>query len=307
MSRQISNFLSLELPINNEVSYVTSRSPIGPPPDFLDSPNSISQSPLGPPGYVPQSPLGPPPGYLFENTNERRSVRAPRRCSLCRQVGHNRNICTTVVLPVPAVTATRHCSICRQVGHNRRACPSLPSVPAPPTEGQKRMQLRRIIQDFLEFSYPNGSWRRELEWIAVFGTYVCSLTLAQVEEGIENPTPIIREVVRILYRISHPEYPTAPRPSIVRGKDHAKQISIVLDSSCVDEEEKECFICCEEKCTLKTSCGHEFCGGCVRNIIEVGKNTTSSPVCSFCRVPFTCLTTSIPSEQSTLANFINNL
>jgi hypothetical protein len=297
MSRQNSNFLSLQIPFDDEVFYVSSRSPLGPPPDFLDSPNSI-------PDYVPQSPLGPPPGYLFENTNERRRVRAPRRCSLCRQVGHNRNNCPTVVLPIPAGTATRRCSICRQVGHNRRACPSVSVLPS---EGQKRMQLRRIIQDFLQFSYPNGNWRREFEWIAVFGTYICSLTLAQVEEGIENPTPIIREVVRILYRISHPEYLSVPRPTIVRGKDYAKQISIVLESSCVDEEEKECFICCKEKCSLKTSCGHEFCGGCVSSIIEVSKNTTSAPVCSYCRVPFTCLTTSIPSEQSTLANFINSL
>ena len=249
MSRQNSNFLSLAIPINNEVTYVS------------------------------RSPVGPPPGFPAENTESHHHVSASRRCS-----------------------------VCRQAGHNRRACPTLPSVSAPPSEGQQRMRLRRIIRAFLELSYPNSDWRRELQWIAVFGTYVCSLTLAQVEEGILNPIPIIRDVVRILYRISHPEYSPSAAPAIFLGKDHAKKISLVLDISCEETvEETECYICCEEKCSLKTSCGHEFCGTCVSNIIEAGKNTTSAPVCSFCRVPFTCLTTSESSVHTSINDFIKNL
>lgn len=317
MSRQNSNFLSLVYPINNEETFI-SRSPDVPPPDYndYDTESPIYYASHSPIHFPPRSPDVPPPGFLAENTESRHHVSASRRCSICRQSGHNRRACPSASVTMFSenavdngnVNASRRCSICRQAGHNRRACPTLPSVSAPPSEGQQRMRLRRIIKAFLEFSYPNDDWRRELQWIAVFGTYVSSLTLAQVEEGILNPIPIIRDVIRIIYRISHPEYSYSAAPAIFLGKDYAKRISLVLDISCEETiGVTECYICCEEKCSLKTSCGHEFCGTCVSNIIEAAKNTTSAPVCSYCRVPFTCLTTSESSVHASLNVFIKNL
>ncbi|NBU98798.1 MAG: hypothetical protein EBS19_11420 [Spirochaetia bacterium] len=181
-------------------------------------------------------------------------------------------------------------------------------------EGTTRQQLHRVILSFLEFTLPNGNWRHSEEWNTVFIAFLGSLHSTQVEEALANPTPIIRAVLRMLYGFTpvsndaFTPYVPAPTTRRVLGKDHAKQISLVLDESSEKKvEETECVICCEHKCSVKTNCGHEFCANCVNSIIDTEKNKTSKPLCSFCRVPFSSLTTSDHFAYSALADFIKSL
>lgn len=331
MSRLNLNSLSLVYPsdseqdrqITNVPSYV-SLSPLMPPPDY--TPTIEPRSPLASPReYVIRSPLGPPPGYVHR-------VREQRRCSVCRQTGHNRNACPSVPVPaentpaLPSVRAPRRCAFCRQTGHNRMTCPTadartrdislsstrvrsdiqpVPSVLTVTNEQAARERLQRMIQSFLEFTLPGGTWRRPEEWITIFVTFLGSLSLDEVEEAILNPIPITRDVIRILYRI-RPINTNIPRG--VLGKDHAKKISLSIDTYHVEtQKDNECFICNDNVCSLKASCGHEFCVTCVNAIIVTVKDKTSAPLCSFCRQPFTSLTTSDHFVYSTLADFINNL
>jgi len=217
------------------------------------------RSPHGPPpGYVPRSPVGPPPSALPH-------VRAPRRCSLCRQPGHNKNSC-----------------------HTARVI-------------SQRQQLKSIVTSFLEVAYPSGTSMRP-EPQAALVRFLDSLSSVQVEEAIISPAliinyPLFHQVVRIIHRILH--------PVTILGKNHAKKIALILEP--YKEEKLECFICCEESCSLKASCGHEFCGNCVSSIIDTSKNTTSPPLCSYCRDPFTSLAVSDHFVYVTLADFIEKL
>ena len=299
------NSLSLAYPSGSEDAWV-------PPP--IDS-------------YVPRSPLGPPPGFNASVvvSEQLQPVRAPRRCSICRQTGHKRNTCpsasastsvsaenTEVSLRSLDVRAPRRCSLCRQTGHNRNACPTASaSATASATavtvsnEDTLRQQLYCIVLSFLEFTFPGGSWRRTEEWFA-FVIWLDSLTSVEVEDAILDPIPITRLVVRILYRNLRPTATNVPRSLL--GKDYAKKISLVFDVSCEENVEKpECFICCDRLCSLNASCGHEFCVNCVNNIIDASKDKTSAPVCSFCRIPFASFTTSDHFTYTVLADLIKNI
>jgi len=243
--------------------------------------------------WQPQTPLGPPPTDIHR-------VRAPRRCSLCRGLGHDRRACVTVVPTENTqvlqqrvrTRAPLRCCNCERSGHSVRNCPNT-----------SHQLLCNIILSFLEFSYPDDSWRRPTPFLAIFHTFMNSLTPAQIEEAILSPNIVYRQVARILHQTN-----ARAHAATARGKDYAKKISLVFDVSCEEKAEKvECFICCEESCSLKASCGHEFCGTCVNNIIVAVKDKTSPPVCSYCRAPFTCLTTPEPSVYATISDFIKNL
>jgi hypothetical protein len=179
--------------------------------------------------------------------------------------------------------------------------------------GTPHQQLCNIIYSFLEFSYPDGRWRRTDVWIAIFHTLIDTLTPIQIHEAILVPNIVFRQITRIIHEmINNRRQNTFPPDSaasrVILGRDHAKKITLVFDISCEEKaENQECFICCDKTCSLKASCGHEFCGDCVNNIIDTIKHNTNAPVCSFCRVPFTCLTTSEPSVHASLSEFIKKL
>jgi hypothetical protein len=229
------------------------------------------------------SPIELPSTFVVENAQSIGIVRAPRRCSICRQIGHNRRGCPTANARVPIDQP-------------------IPTVLTTSDEGTRRQRLSRIIISFLEFTLPNGAWRENELWMAIFITYLGSLTNAQVEEAILSPFHITSEVIRIIYTSCN------PNSDVLLGKHYAKKISLVLDISCEDKvDQHECFICCDSKCSIKANCGHQFCSTCVNTIIDTGKNKTSAPFCSFCRLSFSSFTTTDHFAYSTVADFIKNL
>jgi len=243
--------------------------------------------------YAPHTPPGPPPAAV-----ELHNTRLVRRCTICRRVGHNRRSCATAANVPPL----RICINCGGTDHDLIRCPGTP-----------RQQLCNIIYTLLMFSYPDDSWTRDDICIAIFHTLMDTLTPTQIQEAILVPNTVFRQVTRIVHEMvnSRRQYifpPNSDASRVILGRDHAKKITLICDNSCEEKSEnQECFICCDKSCSLKASCGHEFCGDCVNNIIDTGKDNTSSPVCSFCRVPFTCLTTSEPSVHASLSEFIKNL
>jgi hypothetical protein len=102
--------------------------------------------------------------------------------------------------------------------------------------------------------------------------------------------------------------PVVVAPKIKTGCDFAKEMSVVKCSRPLfGKEKKECGICYEKNCTVRTGCGHDFCGRCIAKIIGSNKNMTSAPSCSFCREPITKISTSITEMHVKLCTFINNL
>jgi hypothetical protein len=99
--------------------------------------------------------------------------------------------------------------------------------------------------------------------------------------------------------------PTGPPLRRATGKDYAQDIVIELQASL--QETPECFICCDELCSVKTSCGHEYCAKCVAKILYVNKDKTTAPVCSFCKAPFSKFTVPSAFVETKLESFIKKL
>jgi uncharacterized protein YfcZ (UPF0381/DUF406 family) len=81
----------------------------------------------------------------------------------------------------------------------------------------------------------------------------------------------------------NPDYTLLER---LRNNTNNKKMEVVClhQESKEKEETEECSICyelTEYSNQVKLNCHHEFCGGCVKKIIE--KN--NQPCCAFCRVP----------------------
>jgi hypothetical protein len=134
--------------------------------------------------------------------------------------------------------------------------------------------------------------------------HVQDLSYRELKLALKNPMPIIRfGYTQLILRVEQRSVAQQP----ILGADHARNIQIQSNE---DEEEKEaveCFICCDHSCSVTTSCGHEFCVDCVMSIIHTNKAKTSPAVCSFCKAPFTQLTTKSSLSHTTLTEFIKNL
>jgi hypothetical protein len=188
----------------------------------------------------------------------------------------------------------RRCSGCRETGHNIRNCP----------ENYIRRErlfdyiLVRIISRVPDISLYPRFYERAGDAIYLF---VQSLTRTEVVEGFNPGSFAIVHSYTILTDILN----SMERTQKVLGKDHAKLIELELKTS--NEERSECFICCDKKCSVTTDCGHEFCGGCVINILKENSNKTTSPFCSFCKAPFTKFSVSDSLSYEEVYDFINNV
>jgi hypothetical protein len=256
-----------------------SYSPRSPPPAYVAH---VSYSPRSPPpayvAHVSYSPHSPPPAYVAQVSYSPRSPPPPLRLA----------------------RAPRKCSGCRQIGHTIRNCPG--------NDGAREALFDDII-DRIVRRVPNL-----LSYPEIFGTamddihrYIRSLSIREVRQGsrpgsvvICNCYTLISDVLTTIEDISR----ARPRPLL--GKHHAKQISILVTNE-EKREEIECFICCDRVCSIKASCGHEFCGECVMSIIDTGKNKTSAPQCSFCCAPFSKFTAYDRITYEALGNFIENM
>lgn len=289
MSSHSLSLVHPESPENTQEAFVNFmplgfRSPLGPPPD-------IEYTPLSPPPQVthlphhqatevieiPDSPLSPPPAAA-----PLRRARAPRRCSTCRLTGHN----------------SRNCPEVRQVIN--------------PRNNLMHIMRSRVLQRVPDlYQFPD---LRERIYEKI-NLYVFELSARQLRLYTQNPQPAVIYAYRVTldevdsYALLHNRAlrrpaPQAP-PRSALGAVHAKNIAVELHTS--SEELTECEICFEQKCHVKTGCGHLFCGGCVVSIINENKHKTKPPICSFCRAPFTKFTVSSSSVHAEICEFIQNL
>jgi len=199
--------------------------------------------------------------------------------------------------------APRKCSGCRQTGHTIQNCPGN-NVAREALFDNIIDRIARRVPELL--SYPE-----------IFSTamddihrYIRALSIKDVREGSRPGSLVIRNCYALITDILNViEERTAATSGPLLGKDHAKKIDIEFDVSGEDEinEAPECFICCNQVCSVKSGCGHEFCGECVMTILETEKNKTTSACCSFCRVPFVSFATSDYSTYDALCDFIEKL
>lgn len=137
--------------------------------------------------------------------------------------------------------------------------------------------------------------------------HVNCMTYRELTTALRNPFPTItyshEELLLLIenYRIFQISRHHVP----LLGRDYTKKIVIELTPS--RENTEECFICCDKKCSIKTSCGHEYCHDCICGILFENKNKTSPPLCSFCKAPFGKFLVSETCAFSTLSDFIQNL
>lgn len=106
------------------------------------------------------------------------------------------------------------------------------------------------------------------------------------------------------------EYVPAPR-RYKRGHEYAKEITVDLrnlsDEDFFGEEKKECELCYDRCCSVKTDCGHDYCSVCVRKIVNDKKDTTVAPSCAFCRKTFQQFTTNSPFTYAILCDYIEHM
>jgi hypothetical protein len=105
------------------------------------------------------------------------------------------------------------------------------------------------------------------------------------------------------------EYVSAPR-HYKRGYEYAKEINVDLRDVTNEDlfgELKECELCYDRNCSVKTGCGHDFCSVCVRKIINEKKDTTTAPSCSYCRKAFEKFTTNSPFTYAILCDYIEHM
>lgn len=105
------------------------------------------------------------------------------------------------------------------------------------------------------------------------------------------------------------EYVPAPR-RYKRGYEYAKEINVDLRNVSDEDlfgEVKECELCYDRNCSVKTGCGHDFCSVCVRKIVHEKKDTTVAPSCAFCRKAFEKFTTNSPFTYAILCDYIEHM
>ena len=231
--------------------------------------------------------------------------------------------------------APRRCSVCRQTGHNARNCPEASAVHY---RGQiynvyphPRDNLIQFVISYFVQRVPQLSSFPDINqhmYQDVF-FHVSMMTWNELKGALKNPIFVIEYVrERLHFWIenqrntqasgqSAPRAPgtppgppprtplAAPRVPRMTGRNYAKNIEVEQAPS--RENADECFICSDKVCCVTTGCGHEYCADCVSKILYGNKDKTSAPVCSFCKAPFSKFTVSEPSAFTTLCDFIQNL
>lgn len=213
-----------------------------------------------------------------------------------------------VVLPALRRREPRRCSCCRELGHDARTCPQASGVHFQgqiynrynnPRDNLTQFVYSRILQRTPQMNAFPRLLERLFEDIAF---HVLDLSFRELKVALKNPMPIITfAYTQLILRIEQRSVAQQP----ILGADHAKNIEVLFKEE--DKEPVECFICCNQLCSVVTSCGHEFCVDCVMSIINTNKAKTSPAVCSFCKAPFTQLTTKSSLSHTTLTDFIKNL
>lgn len=208
---------------------------------------------------------------------------------------------------------TRRCSCCRQTGHNLRTCPDKAAVHFQGTTFNIYPSPRDNLIQFV-FSYffdrilertTNLRERHVFSQSFYHHIYlhVFGMTYRELKTALKNPVPTINYFDEYLLLLI--ENLTAQRHNIVLGSDYAKKIDIRLTDSTNHDE--ECFICCDKICSVQTSCGHEYCDSCITSILNENKDKSSSPLCSFCKAPFREFIISDTFVFSSLTEFIQQL
>ena len=203
--------------------------------------------------------------------------------------------------------APRKCGLCREPGHNKSNCPNTP-----------RQLLWQKVADILAVVETTGIWRRPEPWVKIhdYVKRLSDAQVATALSSPNNVLPIVRHGIDLMretldYRIhlhnlrrqSELES-SAARAAI--GKERIKKISIVIDC-CGEGVSEECFICCERVCSVRTGCGHKFCPECIVTILDTTKDKPAAPSCSFCKTPFTELMSADHVSHTKISDFIEKL
>jgi len=252
--------------------------------DLTLSPHTPDYAPHTP-DYAPHTPDHAPPGYIHVpiNTNPRISshrVRGPRRCSCCRQTGHDARTCPDAY------------------GVHYRG--QMFNMYANPRDNLTQFVFSRVIQ---QAPVLNGFPRLTQRLFEDILFHVQDLSYRELKAALKNPASTLNFAYsQLFHRV---EDLRLNRGTITLGKDFAKKI--VIDMQVSDQEASECVICCDKLCSVKTSCGHEFCVDCVIQIVSVNNAKTTPAVCSFCKAHFTLFTANSSLSHVTLCDFIQNL
>jgi hypothetical protein len=219
--------------------------------------------------------------------------------------------------PVPA-RHPRRCSACRNTGHNIRNCPEGAAVHY---QGQVFNMYRYPLDNLIHFVSTflvdqvqvlnTDPVIRQLVNEEIFN-YVSNLSTDQLRRRLKNPRPVINYMYHQIFSWINigiqlgSQQLIDSRPRLF-GREYAKHIKIEMKDISSISEPDECFICCDKMCSVKTDCGHDFCSDCITAIINSYKDKTSAPICSFCKTPFAKFTVSQPAVFDTLSEFIENL
>ena len=237
-----------------------------------------------------------------------------RRCSICRQTGHDARNCEERVEGVTIRRNRATCRTCNQQDHAERFCAH--KVGGVVVHGQvvliygdnRRNLIHAIVRHIVNRvpSLLNMSAFQDLFSERV-ENYVFNMTHREFNEAVRSPGRHITICFNIAFEVVDDIVASAAASAnmIYLGKDHAKNID--LDLCCAEKEPQECEICFDNKCGVKTGCGHDFCTRCVVSIIDANKHKTSKPVCSFCRAPFAKFTMSDTLDFTEIQEFIENL
>ena len=204
---------------------------------------------------------------------------------------------------------TRRCSCCRQTGHNIRNCPHSAAVHyqgeifniyISPRDNLIQFVYSYFIQRISELHETHVLCQSLYDQIYF---YVIGMTYRELKTALKNPVPTINYCYEYLLLLI--ENLTAQHHNTHLGSHYAKKIDIHLTDSTNHHE--ECVICCDKISSVKTSCGHEYCDNCITGILNENKNKSSPPLCSFCKAPFRKFIISDTFAFSYLSEFIQNL
>lgn len=203
---------------------------------------------------------------VIENTQPLRRQRAPRKCGICGQHGHNRTTCPVKVLNERRVLAF-DCVFNRIIAR----VPDLLSYPELLLKAHD--DIRQYIfslsaEDALYASHSNQAHPRSCQIINTCYSMLLDMFDSEKESFCDH-------------------------------------ITVVLDISSEEGHDNECNICFEEKCSVTAGCTHEYCKACVLRIMEESNKKEEIPLCSFCRTPFNVLTCENVVSYTDVSEFVS--
>ena len=134
-----------------------------------------------------------------------------------------------------------------------------------------------------------------------------NIDIDRMSRGLPPVFESNRRHVLVTYSVDHDDDASTMDPpvGVKLGSDYIKEISIVMDGT--PSEPEQCGICYDNRCTITSNCGHQYCRVCIQRQFVAIQHKSKGMDCAFCRAGVTQLNTVDESTHGILNAFIQNV